>query len=345
MVGPRKQLANVIHRSGLWRLFPSGPLVLCYHGIIESIQDPWLEFVYFSLRQFRKHLDFFRKHRVVVGLDEMLSCLAEGRTPDPRFVSLCFDDALASFLDRAAPELVARKIPFAVGVPAGIPDTGRSLWEYEIGFLVYLLDCKRLLANSVREMAFICSNALVRSPRPEKRATRPAFVWEGDRAQVLRDMQRFFRDSVPSDQRVSLLDQLIREFQPDLHEELSEDGRFRVMRWDQLREISCAGGYLAAHGYLHHPHNTTLTDSCRLREFRSSLKEIERNTGQATDCFIWPEGVSDLTSITIGVDNGYKFFISNRPGFISADTSPKDVPRVSGEWPLPQLLWNAIGLA
>jgi hypothetical protein len=64
----------------------------------------------------------------------------------------------------------------------------------------------------------------------------------------------------------------------------------------------------------------------------------------APNCFIWPEGISDDASTRLGVGLGYQSFLSARAGCVSRNTSQTDVPRVSGQWPLPQMLWNAARL-
>jgi peptidoglycan/xylan/chitin deacetylase (PgdA/CDA1 family) len=250
-------------------------------------------------------------------------------------VVLCFDDALECLTDVVVPELVARKMPFTLGVPSGIANTGRSIWEFEIAFLIYLLDARKKLDSLVDMLHQVGSDLCL--PTPE-------LTREDSPAKILSEFNRFWRDDIPSDRRIALLDGLVTELQPDLHERLKADGRFCILRWDQLRELCSVGAYLAAHGSLHHPHNTTISEPCRLSELLEPLEQIMQHTGTATECFIWPEGLSCPSSIKLGKDLGYKYFFSTRAGLIRRDTSPLDIPRVSGQWPLPQLLWNAAGL-
>ncbi len=338
-------LARAMYGSGVWRLYESGPWIVAYHGVVERIRDPWLERNNLVLSQFREHLDYFERHRVVVALDELLGSISENRTPDPRFAVLCFDDALASLVGYVIPEVSARRMPFVIGVPTALPSTGRSLWEYEAAFLVHLLASRGALRGLAGAMRDVMAGM-----------DRDAKTWEGlgciaaacsgrgaaPRASMM--LREFLRLEVSSDQRIGVVDRLVSELQPDFHERLAGDGRFSVMQWDQLRGACSVGGTLSAHGHFHHPHNSTLTDSTRGEELRAPVQSFKHYTGIAPDSFIWPEGGSDVTSIKIGVDLGYKYFLSSRAGLVSCRTAPTDVPRVSGQWSLAQVLWNAASL-
>ncbi len=330
---PRSAIARAAYYGGLWRVHNSGAWIVAYHGVVERSQDPWLETDLLPLSVFREHLNYFQKRRSVVSLDELLAYIAGGTAPDPRLVVLCFDDALASLQEYVIPELSARRMPFVIGVPAGLPSTGRSLWEYEAAFLVYLCGAREALPNLMRAL-----------PARSQKLLEPRADSISQVASVLANLKGFLRLGVSSRERISILDALIAEVAPDFCERLQADGRFSVMQWEQLREVCSVGGALAAHGYLHHPHNGTLTESSRMEELRRPLELIKQHTGTTTECFIWPEGVVDEASIEMGRGMSYKYFLSSRPGRITCETSPGDVPRVSGQWPLAQVLWNAATL-
>lgn len=341
MIGFRKMIAKAIYFSGGWRAYRSGAWVLFYHGIAERLRDPWLEADLFPLADFCEQLDYLQRHRRVVPLPELLSLLAEGKTIDSRSTAICFDDALASLSDYAVPELAARRMPFTVGVPAGLPESGRSLWEYEAAFLIHQLDARNALGEFGQVMRDVMNDPATGSP-----AQQGAFDFTIGRnaTEVAARLKRFLRFHIRSDQRIIVLDRLIKALQPDLCERLDADGRFRLMRWGQLRDVGSVGGTLAAHGFLHHPHNASLAEPCQQLELSEPLKLIKRHTSLAVDCFIWPEGVSNSDSIKIGTALGYKYFLSTQAGWISKDTSPVNVPRLSGQWPISQLLWNSAGL-
>lgn len=336
---PRSAIASAVYNSGLWRGYTSGAWVVSYHGVIEEPRDPWLESDLLPLDVFRDHLDYFQRHRVVVPLHELLACIADGTAPDPRFVVLCFDDALASLQEHVVPELTRRRMPFVIGVPAALPGTGRSLWEYEAAFLVYLLAARDTLPDLVVAVQEAAQSR--GSTMETQSASAPRSLGKVAVVDALTMLKRFLRLEVSSSERIGLVDDLIGRLAPELVEELQADRRFCVMDWAQLEAACSVGGSLAAHGYYHHPHNSTLTDSCRTSELRLPMELIRQHTGVATNCFIWPEGSVDKSSIEVGMGLGYKYFLSSRAGRITSTTSPTDVPRVSGQWPVAQVLWNA----
>lgn len=346
MFGPRSLLAKVAFDTGLWRTWRSGAFILFYHGITETIRDRWLEADFLPFRIFREHLDFFQKRRVVVPLAEFLDCLSNGRSPDPRLVAICFDDALAILAQRAIPELVARNLPFTVGIPTGLPGTGRSIWELEAAFLVHVIkDGPRLrvLAKLIRELSAADAVRVNQSATSEVRGRTNAQAALDDTkaGQVSQALKRFLRAHAGCCSRISTLDRLIAELHDGLIDELKEDGRFSIMNWEELQNVCSAGGSPAAHGHLHHPHNAAMHDACRRDEFRLPREAIKRHLGRETDDFVWPEGKSDPTSIEIGRALGYKYFLSTKAGLVTNNTPHLEIPRISGQWSLPQVLWHA----
>jgi hypothetical protein len=323
-------------------MYPSGAWIVSYHGVAERIQDPWLQTDFISLKTVVEHLNYFVKHRVVVSLDELLSSIAVGKAVDPRFVVICFDDALACLLPHVVEELATRRMPYVIGVPAGIPGTGRSLWEYEAAFLVHLSNLKGALSDLARAMLEMTQTS--ESVEGNLQTQGREIADNTDAPHVLALLKSFLRHGISSSARLRVLSELISELEPSFEELLKIDGRFSVMSWEQLCSLQSLGGTLVAHGFLHHPHNATLEDSCRRNELKGALESIKHHTGVTTECFIWPEGISDRKSIEVGKSVGYKYFLSTRPGRLHQNTCPTDVPRVSGQWPIAQVLWNAASL-
>ncbi|MGH9823579.1 MAG: polysaccharide deacetylase family protein [Blastocatellia bacterium] len=342
---PRELFANVMVRSGLWKVWRPEAFVLLYHGVTESVREPWLETGLLPLATFRKHLDFLQKHRVVVPLAEVFDCLTLNKPPDPRWVAIVFDDALSVVKDYAIPELYSRGMPFTIGVPAALPGSGRSLWEFEAAFLVHRLHRQRTLGklmSMIRDPDVMGkTDAEVQAVMDsERRGLRWVRGSAGKAAATSAALKQLLRES-PCCDRLNVLDRLKDALEPDLSAIIDADGRFSVMDWDDLRGACSSGGAIAAHGYFHHPHNSWLEDSCRLDELRSSRQTINDRLGTETDCFVWPEGVSDTTSIEVGTRLGYKYFVSTRAARITRGTPCTDIPRLSGQWSLEQMQWLA----
>jgi peptidoglycan/xylan/chitin deacetylase (PgdA/CDA1 family) len=318
-VGPRALVARAAYRLRITGRRACGAMIVAYHGFVERRTVDWLERDQLPVSDFITHLDYFSRHREVVPLSSVIDDVAAGRTPNRRSIAIVFDDALASVERLAIPELVCRQFPFTIAVPAGLPDSGRSLWEYEAASLVYRMTRAGTLADLDRELT---TRRADRAPDTQSR------------------FKAWLRMCTDSDDRLGLLDELIGRFDPGLREWIHADGRFRIMSWSALREATRVGGTLASHGFDHHPHNATMTDASRTRELRDSREAIERKASCACDAFVWPEGAVTDRSIDIGFAAGYRCFLSSRAGVVRGDVSVRDVPRVSAQWTLPQLLWQ-----
>jgi hypothetical protein len=344
MLKPRSLYANLMFKTGLWRSWRSGALVIFYHSVTDQAPDPLPDSDSVPFFVFRQHLDFFQKHRVVIPLSQLLDDVTGARPPDPRSVSICFDDGLASLLRQAIDELASRKFQFTVGVPTALPDTGRSLWELETTFLA----CKAVLggrSTRLPKLALGLRPALTNSkPLLDLQdACAASSISKNNRhriAGVATALKRLLR-SVGCCERIKLLDDLVTGTDPSIFDEMKENPRFSVMTWDELGSVCTNGGSLAAHGHFHHPHNDSMDESCRLNELQLPLAAIKERTGCATDCFIWPEGAISADSVKVGTDLGYKYFLSTRAGLVGCDTPATDIPRINGQWPLPQLIWHS----
>jgi len=336
-------VANALYNIGVWRMYASGAQVLFYHRIVDKVRNPLLKSGALELAHFIEQLNFLQKNRLVIGLHELLDEMASGRDIDNRHVVLSFDDALASVHRYVLPELHRRKLPFIVGIPSALPDTGRSLWEYEAALLVSELYRRgRLLElfEGLRDADKQCGAASGRREKPRIRLNRDLFL-RPDTA--INRFKTYLRSEISSEHRIMLLDWLVDSLYPELRRPLAEE-EFRVMTWGEIKDIVSAGGTLVSHGHWHHPHNETITELSRYSELSDSKKTIQEKTGVKVDAFIWPEGISSEISKRIAMTLDYKCLLSTQEAFITSVTTPYDIPRVSGEWPLSQMLWNTRNL-
>lgn len=325
--GPRALLARLAFTlGGRKNARAVAPAVVFYHGIGERRRNPLLDADLVSVSDFRAQLKFFHRYRKVVPLSLVVDSLGERRTLDAAWIVLTFDDALASVREYAVPELDSLEMPYTIGVPCALPDTGRTIWEYEAACLVHRLHKRHRIAD-------LSSTLRTSSATPDSGSR-----WRRTPLQVLRMLKRQLRDVVSSDERLAYLDGLIDAFDPSLREWILEDGRFELMSWAQLAELRRGHATLAAHGFYHHPHNKTLSDLARIRELTASRAALEANTDARCDAFIWPEGSVDPESIKAGTAHGYRAFLSTRPALVGQGTSLTDLPRISGQWPLAQFL-------
>lgn len=334
-VRPRALFANLLYASGFWRARPLGPVILFYHGFVTRRREPWLEGDLLRVADFREQLAFFRERRAILSLDEVAEQLTRGQPLDPRTTVLTFDDALASVDAYAVPELVRCHAPFTIAVPTAYPDSGRFLWQHEAACLVHRALEHGRLHEFEREVGARVPH--VPPDRAARRATQRSATLAASTS--IARFKHTLKNAVPADRRMAFLDALISDFAPDLREWMSMDERFTVMSWSRLRDVSANGGSLAAHGHEHHPHTRDLTPAIRQRELATARELIQVRAGAPCNCFVWPEGATDHASCIEGTRLGYQSFVSSRAATLTGATT-RDLPRISGQWPLPQVLWN-----
>ena len=88
----------------MWRQLTSGTVVLMYHAFGRA-GEPASRFVVPASRFGRQLSWLVRRHRTVIGLDDLVACRLENRLPPPDAVVLTIDDGYADTHEVAAPLL------------------------------------------------------------------------------------------------------------------------------------------------------------------------------------------------------------------------------------------------
>jgi peptidoglycan/xylan/chitin deacetylase (PgdA/CDA1 family) len=90
----------------LWRGFPHGLRILCYHGTCDDrlAGAPWVPGYFVTAGAFEQQLQYLQRNARVLPLGEALDRLRDGTLP-PRCVSLTFDDGYANNVEVAYPLL------------------------------------------------------------------------------------------------------------------------------------------------------------------------------------------------------------------------------------------------
>lgn len=101
--------------------------ILTYHGVSETAMKNCI-----TLSLFRDHLDYLSSNFMIISLSTMIKKLSRGDNFDSNFVVITFDDAYQNFLEFAYPELIKRKIPATLFIPAGLLG-GYNSWDYDNG--------------------------------------------------------------------------------------------------------------------------------------------------------------------------------------------------------------------
>jgi peptidoglycan/xylan/chitin deacetylase (PgdA/CDA1 family) len=309
--------------TGLQRLGErraEGAAVLAYHGIVSRQQDPLLDSYSVDAATFRSHVRFFGEGREVVPLRKIVDRLAQGEPMPRHWVAITLDDALANQVTTAAKILAEEGFPWALAVPAGLIETGRSIWTYELRFL--LLECWpfRSVPSPIDE--------------PGDLPTRSV----GEKRAALRQLLPLLFNRVDDGQRAAYLERLIESAgRAQFLARMVADARFTLANWSQLEGLRAAGVELLSHGWHHRPQNATIRREALVQEIADSRRLMGERLGEAPAGFALPHGVKSQETDALIDASGYAFCLSSQPRRVMAGADPGNIPRFAAEYPLPVL--------
>lgn len=306
--------------TGLQRLLErraDGAAVLAYHGVVPRGRDPMLDSYTIDADAFRSHLRFFGGAREVVPLRRIVECLAH-REPMPReWVAITLDDALENQVTTAAEILADAGFPWALAVPAGLIDTGRSIWTYELRFL--LLECWRHPRVSWP------------SDGPRELPTRTVV----EKREALRQLIPHLFNQVDDGKRTTYLERLIdRAGRAEFRERMAADARFTLASWAQLWTLRAAGVELLSHGWHHRPQNATIGEQALVEEIVHSRRLMGERLGEAPAGFALPHGVKSPATDDLIDAAGYSYCLSSQPRRVTTGGHRGHIPRFAAEYPL-----------
>jgi peptidoglycan/xylan/chitin deacetylase (PgdA/CDA1 family) len=243
-----------------------GIRVLCYHGLVERITDPLLERNFHLLSNFRSHVRFLRRFRILplAGLAEELSNPKPQRKP---LALITFDDGYAN--NHLAWEILnAARLPWTLFVSTGALAREKLIWTVELSLLllhgraesiVSLNQAWSLKSREGRVSAF----KAIRSPLKLMGA----------------DARREAMDNIRQQFPEGESQRLIHQFPS-----------FRMFTWQEIKGLANAGVAIGSHGVDHEIHHAAQTESVRRRELTQSKAEIEENLGRPCNAFAYPNG-------------------------------------------------------
>ena len=120
-----------------------------YHSVIDEIRDPVVDAWSVQTAEFRQHLEFLSQTTNIVSLSELLEAMSSQKSGDKPMAVITFDDGLESAYLHAMPLLAEKGLPFVMCLPAGSIGTARSIWTYELDFLVLHSSMETLTVPSV----------------------------------------------------------------------------------------------------------------------------------------------------------------------------------------------------
>ncbi len=294
-----------------------GACVVMYHGVVPTIDDPILDQFAVSEDVFRAHLRHLRRSCAPIPLDELLQTLHSGGAIDRRWVVVTLDDALLTQTERAAALLAEQNIPWSLAVPAGLIGTGRTIWSYELRFL--LLRCwsrptvpmpfgpTKELPAATREQRLAAVNHLRAAIDREPLTTNPVAVVA---ALVEAHGEQRFR------------------------EELERYGRFTLADWPRLRTLADAGVEMLVHGHRHLPQRAWLSPADREEEIVTARTILQQRLNVSPRGFVFPHGVVSQPALDTLAASGYECALTTRPLRVTGASKLLELPRINAEFDL-----------
>ncbi|OSC28843.1 polysaccharide deacetylase [Mycobacterium vulneris] len=292
-------LARLRHRDRL--------AIVMFHGVEDKALSPACWHV-LDAALYRRQLAYLRKHFHVLPLEEALDCLAAGTLP-PRAVAITFDDGTRNLATNAVPVLRALKLPAAVFLATGPMGSGETLWPDRLWLAI--------ARTTVDELDMGALGLGARS-----------LDGEANRGKVYAAAVERLKD-LPDAQRIAVLDNVLDALD---YRDGGDAGPFRMLSWDEAREIVSDGLVTLYPHTVTHPILSRCSDNKVAQEINESCAVLERETGRAPTVFAYPNGRLqdfDVRAKAVLVGHGVRWALSTAAGFADRRCDPMALPRLA----------------
>jgi peptidoglycan/xylan/chitin deacetylase (PgdA/CDA1 family) len=280
--------------------------VFRYHGVVERITDPLLEWRFTPLAAFRAQLRLFRM-APVLSLEELEAVLS-GKSRAPRgAAAITFDDGYENSL--AALDLLDRlRKPAALFVAAGPVSRRVPVWTAEVGLLL-------LHGTPVRIEAI--GNSFPLSTRVER---------ERALARISGALQQ-----MPAAERRQAMDGLREQFpRGELQRLLDAYPMLRMLSWKDLRSACARGFAIGSRGVEGEALHLGQDPAAMRAELWLSKLRIERETGHSCRYFAFPSGTCHPAPQKEIERAGYALAFSSQAAAVTSGSDPYTLPRLPG---------------
>jgi peptidoglycan/xylan/chitin deacetylase (PgdA/CDA1 family) len=284
----------------------TGIRVLMYHGVVERRSDERAERNLHLLSDFREHVRFLRRWRVL-DLDTFGSTRDTHVCEDPRSALITFDDAYRSTL-LAAEVLREAGLPFTVFVPTGLArtDGSRPLWTVELSLL--------LLRGGSTEVGLLGQRWSLEDRRQRVAAHQTIRL-------ALKRMNAATKEQT--------LDELRAQFPAGESDKLlCEFPSLEILSWSEIKDLTGMGAAIGSHGVWHEIHHAAQSPEVRHRELVDSREELREQIGHPCRAFAFPDGKWMRDSPAEVAAAGYDLAFTTDLGTVQPDSERLALPRL-----------------
>jgi peptidoglycan/xylan/chitin deacetylase (PgdA/CDA1 family) len=274
-----KTVASMVKRQIGFTSLASGSVnILAYHRVVADIAKAEKEAFYgivVSSETFRRHCEMLKKTYDVVSLETAMDFLTTERKVERPLAVITFDDGYLDFYEEAFPVLKELGLPATNFLPTDCIGQETPLAHDRIFWLLKQVFERRISIESVLKNAGI-------SAMSNRLRLTEAIVYL----------------------RHDLREEVIAELENTLGEFVEYPREYRLLNWDQVREMSDQGmefgGHTANHVVL-----TLENEAIAKTEIFAGKKELEKQLNREIRTFAYPNGEYNAKVRQILADAGY----------------------------------------
>ena len=259
----------------LFRRSSRGPTVLFYHGVEEEIVDPAVQGLHFPLSLFEKQINFVRREREVVSIDDLCKSIENRKPLGPRCVVLTFDDGYKNNLRVVAPILKAWNLPFTIFVSTKHISEGRRFPMYYVRAAMLYTEKRNVHFRSMQQNFDLTSR--------ERRLSAVRAITDVVKRAPLEAVDQIVTECIA---------QITRHQWAELDERFKSD---EPMTWGEVVRTAAMGATIGSHCHDHCILHLHQSEAEVLWQVRESKAEIERNIGECR-YIAYPNGTADDVS-------------------------------------------------
>lgn len=278
----------------------SGSLILCYHRVAESANDPFLLCV--TPANFADQLDEIARYGEPSTLNELS---VSSRRPR---VVVTLDDGYVDNLTNAVPIAEAKGFPITVFVTSGALGGTQGFWWDRLGTLL------RSRPSGIREICLATSEGAVRIGLDSSKAR-----------EDLQSVRRYLLP-LPVTEIHRILDAVSEQWETSAAPPLDA----RSLTPSEFIQLAASGVVTIGAHTVDHVRLRGLPAQDQLQTISSSRQELERLSGHAVSHFAYPYGGPDSfddCSVEAARSSGFETACTTIPGNARLTSDPYRLPR------------------
>jgi peptidoglycan/xylan/chitin deacetylase (PgdA/CDA1 family) len=275
-------------------------LVLNYHGIIEKNTAGHIERNFHLLKSFKEHINLFHKKYNIISLQELYYNLHNDHKITNSVV-LTFDDGYQNnLLAKEVIDSINPKIPFSIFITSNIINSDtESIWTVNLSLL--------LLKGKIPQIEFLSVNYSLGTE---------------EKKMLTFNTIRNALKKMPATERKTQFQLILNQFQPDSLQELLYDyPQFKLLTWEECRQLNNSNVELEAHGFDHELLHTNQEIQITENEIVWSKQKIEKELQKVVSSYAYPNGDFSDEAIRNLKSTNFKMAFTTKPGFVELKES------------------------